>query len=122
MVSMLLAQALIVMSIQWIGFSLFSKNSIQPENANKILKGPIRLRPIFLHKQERIESFSLVIFLALMAYYLLERTYCYHQKEEQKKKGKKDNKVIKKLTLRENFFLISAGIALVLYILGIRRY
>jgi hypothetical protein len=84
-------------------FSIF-KEQYTVENANKILKGPVRLRPIFLHKQERIESLILVIFIALMAYYLLERTYYYHQREEQKKKSKKAEKVIKKMTARKLLF------------------
>lgn len=87
-------------------FSIF-KEQYTVENANKILKGPVRLRPIFLHKQERIESLILVIFLALMLYYLLERTYYYHQKEEQKKKSKKDQKVIKKVTARKLFWMFN---------------
>lgn len=84
-------------------FSIF-KEQYTVENANKILKGPVRLRPIFLHKQERIESLILVIFLALMVYYLLERAYYYRQREEQRKKGKKDQKVIKKMTARRLLF------------------
>jgi transposase len=46
------------------------------------LKGPIKLRPIFLHKQERIESLVFVIFLALMVYCLLEREYRRGAREE----------------------------------------
>ena len=49
------------------------------------LKGPIRLRPIYLHKQERIESLVFVIFLALMAYCLLEREYRSQSREEKDK-------------------------------------
>lgn len=49
------------------------------------LKGSIKLRPIFLHKQERIESLVFVIFLALMAYCLVEREYRCHVSEEKEK-------------------------------------
>lgn len=84
-------------------FSIFKEQYVV-ENANKILKGPIRVRPVFLHKQERIESLILVIFLALMAYYLIERTYYYHQREDAEKKNKKDQKGIKKMTARKLLF------------------
>lgn len=84
-------------------FSIF-KEQYTVENANKILKGPVRLRPIFLHKQERIESLILVIFLALMIYYLLERTYYYHKCEEAKGKSKKDQESITKMTARRILF------------------
>ncbi|MBU1261664.1 hypothetical protein KJ640_01745 [bacterium] len=87
-------------------FSIF-KEQYTVENANKILKGPIKLRPIFLHKQERIESLILVIFLALMAYHLLERTYFYYQREEAKKKSKKDQKAIKKITARKLLWMFN---------------
>jgi len=87
-------------------FSIF-KEQYTVENANKILKGPVRLRPIFLHKQERIESLILVIFLALMLYYLLERTYYYHQQDEQKKKAKKAEKAIKKMTARKLLWMFN---------------
>ena len=87
-------------------FAIF-KEQYTVENANKILKGPVRLRPIFLHKQERIESLILVIFMALMLYYLLERTYCYHQQDEQKKKDKKDQKEIKKMTARKLLWMFN---------------
>ena len=87
-------------------FSTF-KEQYTVENANKILKGPVRLRPIFLHKQERIESLILVIFLALMLYYLLERTHYYHQCEEAKKGTKKEQKAIKKITARKLFWMFN---------------
>jgi transposase len=49
------------------------------------LKGSIKLRPIFLHKQQRIESLVFVIFLALMAYCLLEREYRRHVRDERER-------------------------------------
>ena len=87
-------------------FSTF-KEQYTVENANKILKGPVKLRPIFLHKQERIESLILVIFLALMLYYLLERTYYYYQREEAKKMSKKAQKAIKKMTARKLLWMFN---------------
>jgi len=45
------------------------------ETAHHQWKAPIRLRPLFLKKVTRIESLILVQFLALMAFYLLQRRY-----------------------------------------------
>jgi transposase len=38
----------------------------------RIFKGPIRIRPIFLHKQERIESLVFICMVALLVYSILE--------------------------------------------------
>jgi len=45
------------------------------ETAHHQWKAPIRLRPLFLKKVTRIESLVFVQFLALMAFYLLQRVY-----------------------------------------------
>jgi transposase len=45
------------------------------ETAHHQWKAPIRLRPLFLKKVIRIESLVFVQFLALMAFYLLQRSY-----------------------------------------------
>jgi hypothetical protein len=37
-----------------------------------VVKGPVRLRPMFLHKQERIEGLVFVAMLALLVYTILE--------------------------------------------------
>ena len=87
-------------------FSVF-KEQYTVENANRILKGPVKLRPIFLHKQQRIESLVLVIFLALMVYYLLERTYYYHQKHIEKKQRKEQQKAIKRMTARRLLWMFN---------------
>jgi len=42
------------------------------EKRTRSLKGPIRIRPIFLHKQERIESLIFICMLALLAFSILE--------------------------------------------------
>ena len=44
----------------------------QIEKRNRTLKGPIRIRPIFLHKQERIEALIFICMLALLAFSILE--------------------------------------------------
>ena len=41
----------------------------QLEKRNQTLKGPIRIRPLFLHKQERIESLIFICMLALLAFF-----------------------------------------------------
>lgn len=55
-------------------FTMF-KEQHHIETAHHQWKAPIRLRPIFLHKPHRIESLILVQFIALMAFYLLQREY-----------------------------------------------
>ena len=45
------------------------------ETAHHQWKAPIRLRPLFLKKVKRIESLVFVQFLALMAFYLIQRSY-----------------------------------------------
>jgi len=42
------------------------------ERRIKVVKGPIRVRPMFLHKQERIEGLVFVAMLALLVYTILE--------------------------------------------------
>jgi uncharacterized membrane protein len=42
------------------------------EKSFRTLKGPIRMRPIFLHKDERIEALMWVNMLALLVYSVLE--------------------------------------------------
>jgi len=42
------------------------------ERRIKIVKGPVRIRPMFLHKQERVEGLVFVAILALLVYTILE--------------------------------------------------
>ena len=42
------------------------------ERRIKVVKGPVRIRPMFLHKQERIEGLVFVAMLALLVYTILE--------------------------------------------------
>lgn len=42
------------------------------ERRIKVVKGPIRIRPMFLHKEERIEGLVFVAMLALLVYTILE--------------------------------------------------
>jgi transposase len=43
--------------------------------AHHQMKSPLRIHPVFLHKPERIEALVLILFLALMVFYLLQRQY-----------------------------------------------
>jgi transposase len=43
------------------------------ESCNKNLKRPVRIRPLYVHKQERIESLVFVLFMALLLYCLLQK-------------------------------------------------
>jgi transposase len=45
------------------------------ETAHHQWKAPIRLRPLFLKRVKRLESLIFVQFLALMAFYLIQRLY-----------------------------------------------
>ena len=42
------------------------------ERRIKVIKGPVRIRPLFLHKQERVEGLIFVAMLALLVYTILE--------------------------------------------------
>lgn len=66
-------------------FTLF-KEQYKVEQANRYLKGPIRVRPIFLQNPKRIEAILMVIFLALLAYMLMERVYRANVKEPKESK------------------------------------
>jgi transposase len=66
-------------------FTLY-KQQYHSEQANRHLKGPVRVRPIFLQNPKRIEALLFVIFLALLAYMLMERVYRADIKEPREKK------------------------------------
>lgn len=51
------------------------KQQYAVENANKIIKGPIKLKPVYLHKAQKIEGLLFILWLSLLAYMLLEREY-----------------------------------------------
>ena len=42
------------------------------ERRIKVVKGTVRIRPMFLHKQERVERLVFVTMLALLVYTILE--------------------------------------------------
>lgn len=45
------------------------------EQVNKTFKGPLAVRPLFLHTPERVESLVFLLLATLMTYYLLQRLY-----------------------------------------------
>ena len=51
------------------------KQQIYSEQVNRTWKGPLKVRPIFLHTPERVEALVFLLIVVLMAYYLLQRTY-----------------------------------------------
>lgn len=51
--------------------ALFKRQEVV-ERRIKMVKGPIQIRPMFLHKQERIEGLVFVAMLALLVYAILE--------------------------------------------------
>jgi transposase len=56
---------------------LFSKFKQQnySEQINRGFKGPLAVRPVFLHKPERVEALVFLMIAVLMLYYLLQRIY-----------------------------------------------
>lgn len=57
--------------------ALFTKFKQQNyvEHVNARFKGPLAIRPVFLHSPRRVESLVFLMMLALTAYFLLQRLY-----------------------------------------------
>ena len=57
--------------------ALFSKFKQQnySEQINHGFKGPLAVRPVFLHTPERVEALVFLLMAVLMLYYLLQRIY-----------------------------------------------
>src|SRR5919204_281525 len=66
-------------------FGLF-KEQHYVERSNHILKGQLRISPIYLKKPIRIEGLLFILWLALVAYLLLERQYRNHTKVPKQKR------------------------------------
>jgi transposase len=56
---------------------LFTKFKQQnySEHVNRNFKGPLAVRPVFLHTPERVEALVFLMLAVLMVYYLLQRLY-----------------------------------------------
>jgi len=57
--------------------SLFTrfKQQAYSEQVNSQFKGPLAVRPVFLHSARRIESLMFLLVIALMTHFLVQRTY-----------------------------------------------
>ena len=57
--------------------SLFTqfKQQIYSEQANSQFKGPLAVRPVYLHSPKRVEALVFLMMISLTAYYLLQRLY-----------------------------------------------
>ena len=51
------------------------KQQIYSEQINRGFKGPLAVRPVFLHTPKRVESLVFLMIAVLMLYYLLQRLY-----------------------------------------------
>jgi transposase len=55
-------------------FTKFKQQSYS-EQINRGFKGPLAVRPVFLHTPERVEALVFLMIVVLMLYYLLQRLY-----------------------------------------------
>lgn len=51
------------------------KQQWRVEDSHRLLKGPLRISPVFLHSPKRIEGLIFILWLALVTYQLLEREW-----------------------------------------------
>lgn len=51
------------------------KQQAYSEQVNSQFKGPLAVRPVFLHSPRRIESLMFLLVISLMTHYLIQRTY-----------------------------------------------
>lgn len=51
------------------------KQQIYSEQVNRQFKGPLAVRPVFLHSPKRVEALVFLLIVVLMAYFLLQRIY-----------------------------------------------
>lgn len=66
-------------------FTLF-KEQHYIERENHILKGTLRIRPVYLQNQKRIEGLIFILWLAFLCYLLMERIYRNNSSESKEKK------------------------------------
>ena len=55
-------------------FTMFREQNLV-EHANRQFKGPLAVRPVFLHSPERVEALVFLLMISLMVYFLVQRTY-----------------------------------------------
>ena len=51
------------------------KQQAYSEQVNARFKGPLAIRPVFLHKPERVEALVFLMMIALTLHFLIQRTY-----------------------------------------------
>lgn len=63
---------------------IFSRYRLQNyvEHANHQFKGPLAIRPLFLHSPRRVESLVFLMMMGLTTYFLLQRTYRQNTPED----------------------------------------
>lgn len=66
-------------------FTLF-KEQHYIERENHILKGTLKIRPVYLQNQKRIEGLIFILWLTLLCYLLIERIYRNNSTEPKEKK------------------------------------
>jgi transposase len=71
--------------------TLFTKFKQQnySEHVNRGFKGPLAVRPVFLHTPERVEALVFLMLAVLMLYYLLQRLYRQSVPSDAKEKEKR---------------------------------
>ena len=62
------------------------KEQIYSEQINRAFKGPLGVRPVFLHTPERVEALVFLLIAVLMLYYVLQRLYRQTVPEDAPKK------------------------------------
>lgn len=62
-------------------FTLFKQQSYS-EQVNARFKGPLAVRPVFLHRPDRVEALVFLMMIALTLHFLIQRTYRSNLPEE----------------------------------------
>lgn len=66
-------------------FTMFREQNLV-EHANRQFKGPIAVRPVFLHLPHRVEALVFLLMIALMIYFLVQRSYRENTPEDASQK------------------------------------
>lgn len=63
-------------------FTMFREQNLV-EHVNRQFKGPLAVRPVFLHSPHRVEALVFLLMIALMLYFLLQRSYRQNTPEDE---------------------------------------
>jgi len=69
-------------------FTMFREQN-PVEHANRQFKGPLAVRPVFLHSPERVEALVFLLMISLMVYFLVQRTYRENTPEDAPEKERR---------------------------------